>query len=135
MMRAREPWSSPTRIGRRIPSKVTQFGRDTMRSRLERDFARHLWEAGEEYQYEPRVFGPRGRRYLPDFLVVGATRPTYIEVKPTAAEVEAAKVKMSVIWEEEPDALLIVACAEGCEYHAALRGGEWTTWVERWSHR
>jgi hypothetical protein len=42
---------------------------------------------------------------------------------------------MSVIWEEEPDALLIVACAEGCEYHAALRGHGWTTWVERWAHR
>jgi hypothetical protein len=126
---------TPTRIGRRFHSKATQFGHDTMRSRLERDFAKHLYDAGEAYQYEPRVFGPTGRRYLPDFLVIGRGRATYIEVKPTAAEVEAAKGKMAVIWDQEPDALLVVACAEGCEFHAALRGGEWTSWTERWAHR
>ncbi|MBU2110404.1 MAG: hypothetical protein KKE65_01980 [Actinobacteria bacterium] len=123
------------RIGR-IPSKATQFGHDIMRSRLERDFAKHLYESGEDYQYEPRVFGPKGRRYLPDFLVAGRSgRKTYIEVKPRADEVEAAKLKMSVIWDDEPDALLVVACSEGCVYHSALRGGEWSSWVERWAHK
>ena len=128
---ATRPYS---RVGR-IPARPTTFGGDHMRSRLERDFAKHLFFAGEPYQYEPHVFGPRGRRYLPDFMVESGGRRTYIEVKPTAQEVEAAKVKMSVIWDEEPDALLVVACAEGCAFHAALRGGEWTSWIERWAHR
>ena len=127
-------WPLSRRVGR-IPSRAAAFGHDVMRSRLERDFARHLYTAGHDYAYEPRVFGPRGRRYLPDFLVRRKGRNVYIEVKPTAAEVEAAKAKMAVIWDEEPDALLIVACAEGCEFHAALRGGEWTVWTERWAHR
>jgi hypothetical protein len=56
-------------------------------------------------------------------------------VKPTAAEVEAAKAKMAVIWDDEPGALLMVACAEGSMFHAALLGGEWTSWAERWAHR
>ena len=33
------------------------------------------------------------------------------------------------------DALLIVACAEGCEFHSAMLGTEWTSWTERWKHR
>jgi hypothetical protein len=131
----RSEWHGPERIGRRLRSKATKLGHDTMRSRLERDFALHLFLGGEDYVYEPRLFGPRGRRYLPDFLVTSAGRPTYVEVKPRLEEVEAARAKMAVIWEEEPDALLVVACAEGCTFSAALLGGEWEEWVELWKHR
>jgi hypothetical protein len=115
--------------------RATQFGHDHMRSRLEKAFAVHLFVSGEAYEYEPRVFGPAGRRYLPDFRVTTPGRVVYIEVKPTLPEVEAAKAKMAVIWDDEPDALLMVACAEGCTFFAALRGQEWTSWVERWTHR
>lgn len=126
--------STPTRVGQ-FRSKPTTFGHDRMRSRLERDFARHLFLSEIAYQYEPHIFGPRGRRYLPDFLVEINGRRTYIEVKPTAAEVEGAKAKMAVIWDDEPDALLIVACAQGCVFHTAMLGTDWTSWIERWKHQ
>lgn len=103
------------------------------RSRLEVRFSWYLDSLGEHWKYEPRVFGPKGRGYLPDFQILGAPRPTFIEVKPTLAEVAGAKAKMSVIWETHPNALLIVACQEGRRFFAAYRGGEWAFWQERWA--
>jgi hypothetical protein len=82
--------------------------------------------------YEPRIFGPKGRGYLPDFELLDKPQPTYVEVKPTLSQVPAAQAKMAVIWETHPDALLIVACAEGSTYFASVAGEPWRTWVERW---
>lgn len=115
-----------------IKARPTTYKGVEFRSRLEARFAWHLDEQGEDWIYEPRRYGPKGRGYLPDFEIVGATFPTFIELKPTLAEVEAAKEKMAVIWDTHPDALLIVACAEGCWYHRAFLGGDWLTWQERW---
>ena len=122
-------------VTRRIASKATTVRYTVMRSRLEAAFARHLDQMWEPWVYEPKVYGPKGRRYLPDFELTGAADPTFIEVKPTLAEVPAAKAKMAVIWDEEPNATLIVACAEGCTWFAATKGRPWETWLERWKHR
>jgi hypothetical protein len=104
------------------------------RSQLEIDFARHLHLMGSEWTYEPRVYGPKGRRYLPDFVVDAPSRRTFFEVKPTRAMAERAKERMAVIWDEEPDAVLVVVCAEGSTFSAAERGSPWHTWIERWKH-
>lgn len=105
----------------------------TFRSTLEAKYAFHLDTMGDEWVYEPHVFGPRGRGYLPDFQIINASRPTFIEVKPTIAEAPAAQRKMSVIWETLPDALLIVACQEMGANFSAYRGDEWRRWPEKWS--
>lgn len=102
------------------------------RSRLEARFAKHLDATGEQWSYEPRNFGGQGG-YLPDFEILGATRPTYIELKPTRREVPAAQAKMSIIWKTVPDALLIVACEEGSTFYSAFHGGRWNVWQERWT--
>ena len=48
-------------------------------------------------------------------------------------EVADAALKMEVIWETHPDALLIVACEQAWVYVACLRGGSWEGWHERWA--
>jgi hypothetical protein len=113
---------------------VTYKGVD-FRSRLEVRYALHLDDNGIEWRYEPRVYGHDDRWYLPDFEIIGPSRPTFIEVKPKLDEVDGAKAKMAVIWDEIPDALLIVACAENCAYFAAERDSEWETWQERWASK
>jgi len=92
-----------TRVGTGvIPSRKTTYHGIVMRSRLEVRFARHLDELGERWVYEPRVFGSKGSGYLPDFEILDGGRPIYVEVKPTLAEVPAAKAKASVIWQDIP---------------------------------
>lgn len=118
-----------------IDPKAVEYHGDRMRSRLEADFAAHLHAMGTAYRYEPRIYGPTGAGYLPDFEVIRPDgRPCFVEVKPTKAEVREAARRMEVIWEDEPDALLIVACAEGSTFYAAKAGGRWISWVERWRH-
>ena len=120
--------TAPTLTPRR-----TIYGGITFRSRLESRYALHLDQRGEQWRYEPAIYGPKGRGYLPDFEILGARYPTFIELKPKLDEVEPAKTKMSVIWDTHPDALLVVACAEGCWYFRAFRDGEWLSWQERWA--
>lgn len=111
-------------------ARPTTYGNTTFRSRLEARFARHLDELGELWTYEPEVFGGK---YLPDFEILGGPRPVYVEVKPTLAEVSAAKAKASVIWTFVPDALLLIAVEEGCTFFGALRSQGWEEWQERWA--
>jgi hypothetical protein len=113
-------------------ARRTTHGREQMRSHLEVRFALHLDSIGEKWVYEPRPFGPRGRGYLPDFQIIGVARPTFIEVKPTIAEAEAAKDKVAVIWETHPEALILIAAAEGSTWFGST-GGPWATWTERWA--
>jgi hypothetical protein len=118
-----------------IDPKRTWYGGVWMRSRLEADFARHLDALRIVWRYEPAVFGPEGRGYLPDFqLLRPEGRPTFVEVKPTLPEVAGAKRKMAVIWKTHPDAVLIVACAQGSRFFASEGGADWISWVDRWSH-
>lgn len=104
-----------------------------MRSILETRFAAHLDALGEEWVYEPAIYGPAGKGYLPDFEIVSAHRRTFVEVKPTLPEVTPAQVKMSIIWDTHPEALLIVACWEPLTFTAAYRGTSWESWGQRWS--
>jgi predicted nuclease of restriction endonuclease-like RecB superfamily len=118
--------------GRPMSRKRTYHGVE-FRSKLEARFAQHLDALGETWVYEPRIYGPSGRGYLPDFQIVSASRPTFIEVKPTLEEVADAKAKMSVIWETHPDALLMVAVEEARAFFVSLAGSPWRTWQERWA--
>jgi hypothetical protein len=113
-------------------ARPTTYKDIEFRSRLEVRFAWHLDGLGEKWAYEPRVYGPKGRGYLPDFQILGAVHPTFIEVKPTIAQAEAAKAKVSVIWETHPDALILIAAAEGCTFFGATRDRPWVRWAERW---
>ena len=118
-----------------IDPKRTWYRGSWMRSRLEADFARHLDELRIVWRYEPAVFGPPGQGYLPDFqLLRHGDPPTFVEAKPTLREVAGAKRKMAVIWKDYPDAVLIVACAQGSRFFASEAGAEWISWVDRWSH-
>lgn len=117
-----------------VESKVTEYGGFTMRSRLEVDFARLLDSRGLIWTYEPRVYGPVGKGYLPDFQIERPDGYHFIEVKPTLREVPLAKTRMEIIWSTHPEAVLVVACAEGSRWFAAERGGDWSTWVDRWKH-
>ena len=117
----------------RTKARPTTYKGIEFRSRLEVRYAWYLDDIGERWRYEPRVFGPKGRGYLPDFEILGKAQPTFIEVKPTAEEIPDAARKMEVIWDTHPDALLIVACEQGWTYLGCLRGGTWEGWHERWA--
>jgi hypothetical protein len=117
-----------------VESKRTEYRGIVMRSRLEANFARLLDNREVVWQYEPAVYGPKGRGYLPDFQIERPDGYHFIEVKPTLREVPRAKERMTVIWDVHPSALLIVVSAEECRWFAAERGGPWRSWVELWKY-
>jgi hypothetical protein len=101
-----------------------------MRSRLEAGFAKWLDERSFDWEYEPCAFGSDKGQYLPDFKINGLrcswlTEPTdaYVEVKPASFpnwddesaldQFEALMRGMALIWESEPDAVLLLAQPEG----------------------
>lgn len=102
-----------------------------MRSQLEADFALHLDHMGVDWTYEPERIGG----YLPDFRLVSDEGATYVEVKPTIGQAEAAKARIELVWGKYPEAVLLVISAEHSRWYAAVRGGPWETWVEGWHHR
>ncbi len=112
--------------GRKSTYKGIEF-----RSKLEVKFAWWLDDMGEQWRYEPRIYGPKGRGYLPDFEILGTDRPTFIEIKPTLALAERAKSKVSVIWEYEPRAVIVIATREHRTFFIGERG-VWDSWQERW---
>ena len=89
-----------------------------MRSRLEALAAAYLDRHGFAWEYEPICFAGMGGQYLPDFRVL---RPgeanVYLEVKPKPNTLETTARQqiqpMSVIWESEPDARLIIVLVTG----------------------
>lgn len=117
-----------------IDSRPVEVRGVLMRSTLEANFAHHLDRMGAEWVYEPRIYGPKGAGYLPDFQIVREGPPCFVEVKPTLAEVPLAQERMEVIWDTEPGAVLMVACAEGCTFSAAVKGEPWSSFVELWKH-
>lgn len=119
-----------------IDPKPAEYRGVRMRSQLEADFAKHLDNNGlRDWTYEPRTFrGVKDPGYIPDFTVTDAGRTSYFEVKPTLAEVKEAARRMEVIWESDPEAVLVVVCAEQCRFYTALSGRRWASWVERWAH-
>ena len=88
-----------------IPPRPTTYRGIPMRSRLEARFAAFLDGGKEPWQYEPRAFADETGQYLPDFQLGDKT---FIEVKPTIDQAEAAMTAMERIWSSEPDATLMV---------------------------
>lgn len=113
------------------PAPDAEYRGTAMRSRLETAFARHLDRQGIGWTYEPQVFSG----YLPDFELHAGDVPTFVEVKPTLLEAPRAKRRMEPIWLVHPEALLMVACAQGCRWFGAIAGGPWREWTERWEHQ
>lgn len=105
--------SAPT-----IPARPTLYKGIRMRSRLEADYAAHLDETGEAWEYEPECFASDQGQWLPDFRV-GSYR-ILTEVKPAGAlpaehgaggsayekYVDAHLERMTVAWASDPDACL-----------------------------
>ncbi|HEY4895231.1 MAG TPA: hypothetical protein VII01_04000 [Solirubrobacteraceae bacterium] len=121
-------------LSKTIDPKPLTYRGVLMRSTLETDFARHLDHMDADWIYEPRIFGKKGSGYLPDFQIARDGPACYVEVKPTAAEVPLARLRMAVIWKTEPDAVLMVACAQGSAFWVAVKGQPWETFVELWKH-
>lgn len=117
-----------------LKARPTTYKGVEMRSRLEAGFAAWLDGHKVEWEYEPRAFASGAGQYLPDFRVQGvldvrsrSERPAYVEVKPRQpdpgsltdaircqaddpmSQMAAIARKMAVIWESEPDALLLLA--------------------------
>jgi hypothetical protein len=130
-----EPQSMRALFSGLIDPKATEYHGVVMRSRLEAAFAAHLDAMGVRWRYEPRIYGPSGEGYLPDFEIIRADGSVcFVEVKPTRAEVRAAAKRMEIVWKDEPRAVLMVACAQGCEFYVAAGGSHWASFVERWRH-
>lgn len=116
-------------------NRWTEYRGVVMRSQLEADFAYHLDKLGVQWSYEADLFGTPGSQYLPDFRLVDKSGLCYVELKPTVDQAEAAKARMTVIWESHPDAVLLVVSAQDSRWFAAVRGGPWETWTETWRHQ
>ena len=100
-----------------IAARPTTYNGIPMRSRLEARFAADLDAEGSEWIYEPRAYANADGQYLPDFQITktatGAQpQPTFIEVRPTIEGAYRAMAQMPVIWDSEPDALLLVVAPD-----------------------
>jgi hypothetical protein len=97
-----------------------------MRSRLEAGFAMWLDYVSLEWEYEPCAFGGEKGQYLPDFKLssvrctwLAEPATVYVEVKPknwpnwndesSLDSHESLMRGMALIWESEPDAVLLLA--------------------------
>lgn len=92
-----------------------------MRSRLEAGFAAWLDSLGVgDWSYEPHAFASPAGQYLPDFriervpMLGGPTSTVFIEVKPMATGIAGVvdhplASRMAIIWESDPDAVLLIA--------------------------
>jgi hypothetical protein len=102
-----------------LTARPTTYNGIEMRSRTEARFAAFLDEHNFTWTYEPRAFASAKGQYLPDFrLAFGphATRTpvAYVEIKGTVADERAeAEIldRMSIIWDSEPEALLVLAAS------------------------
>jgi hypothetical protein len=106
----------------RFIPRTTVYRGIEMRSRLEAGFAAWLdeWELG--WHYEPHAFGNQIGQYLPDFRLDAVRsswnnwepRTAYAEIKPAIFgdrdedEYERLMRSMAIIWDSEPDALLLL---------------------------
>lgn len=122
---------SMRRVDGAINPKPTAYRGIPMRSKLETQFAAHLDREGFAWEYEPKIFGPVGAGYMPDFLIHERGDHMYIEVKPTLEKADAAKDRMKVIWHEDPNAVLVMVSGDGW-WQVTAKGRAWETWREFW---
>lgn len=113
-----------------ITARPTTYRGIHMRSRLEARVAAVLDASGHEWVYEPNAFASPGGQYLPDFRV---GTDLYIEVKPLLTPLELIRVQrqMTIIWDSEPNAELMIWLNEQGEAWVA-RG--WAK-ADGWQHR
>lgn len=103
-------------------ARPTTYKGVDMRSRLEAGFAAWLDEWSLPWTYEPKAFASEIGQYLPDFRIDGLRcswknwepRTAYLEVKPASFgdagdEFEVLMRSMAIIWQSEPDAILLLA--------------------------
>lgn len=101
-------------------ARPTTYQSVQMRSRLEAGFAQWLDKHNVRWTYEPRAFASEKGQYLPDFrlddfYVLGNATTTYVEIKPDfTIDVHQELIRrMPIIWESEPDAVLVLVAANG----------------------
>lgn len=121
-------------------ARPTVYAGIPMRSRLEATFAEVTDRIGVRWEYEPRAFGAKGRRqYLPDFeLFFGKPDEpvrVYVEVRPTPEQAYLAMEQMSVIWESEPDVMLLITTPRGPSWSARKGDGIWQCFELPWGWR
>ena len=102
-----------------IPARPTTYKGVEMRSRLEARYAQWLDDFKIAWTYEPRCFASESGQYLPDFQVhdvhiQGKPQVIYIEVKPTFAIARSSLAieRMTVIWDSDPHAWLVLECGD-----------------------
>jgi hypothetical protein len=66
-----------------IPAIKTWYRDRQYRSRTEAKWGVFLHELGIPFDFETEGFVPEGIPYLPDFIVLAATGPIWVEIKPT----------------------------------------------------
>jgi hypothetical protein len=124
--------------GSRQP-RTTIYRGIEMRSRLEALVAAYLDRHGFVWQYEPVCFAGMGGQYLPDFRIQRSDNVDfYLEVKPKpkklATMAQQQVQRMSVIWESEPYARLIIVSVTGYpDPHFLPLTGDPETGVFRWN--
>lgn len=112
----------------RIPARPTTYRGVPMRSRLEASFAAGLDDIETPWTYEPRAFASQAGQYLPDFDVSANGVSAYIEVRPTLEAALSALERMQIIWESEPQALLLVVWPDDGEWRIIAADGETHHW-------
>lgn len=116
-----------------IPARPTTYRGIHMRSRLEAIVAAELDKHGADWSYEPRAYANHQGQYLPDFELVGMRgtplpRPTFMEVRPTLERAYLAMSVMAIIWDSEPDALLVIHVPDVVDFYAWGAGSRtWST--------
>lgn len=121
--------------------RATVYKQYKMRSRLEAAFAGWLDQNGAKWEYEPCAFGSSHGQYLPDFRLLEVQcswretpQTVYVETKPKdwpfAADgydiggpFEMLMRSMAIIWESEPDAVLVLAQPPDNDEHDYARAG------------
>lgn len=109
-----------------------------MRSRLEATFAAATDRNGLRWEYEPRAYGATGRRqYLPDFEIWldDGRYSCLVEVRPTVEQAFLAMDRMTVIWESDPEAILIVTTPHGPSWSSIGKGQVWALVDLPWGWR
>lgn len=116
------------------PARPTTYRGIEMRSRLEARVAAWLDGGDVEWSYEPRAYASRAGQYLPDFVFIWEGTRYVIEARPTLERAYLAMPRMQIVWESDPDAVLMVLVGDGIVLAAHPRDRQWrvisTSWEE-----
>lgn len=119
---------NPYDVYDRIPARPTTYKGIPMRSRLEATVAAEFDRDGIEWTYEPRAFANEYGQYLPDFVlepVAERRSRVYLEVKPTMELAYFVMPRMQVIWDTDPDAMLVIVVGQDVVLSAMLPARKW----------